>query len=135
MSSNPEFISPGARQLNSLGISTSMSRHRERHGHVATKHPVLGHAVAILNLVGAFLSVEVAITVTNAVIRIQNPDGTLIPEVMGDGGGVAADPDTTWAGAIIWNILTWLWGLPSALPRSVRRPGSARPSPAPASAA
>ena len=27
---------------------------------------------AILNLVGAFLSVEVAITVTNAVIRIQN---------------------------------------------------------------
>jgi PiT family inorganic phosphate transporter len=32
---------------------------------------------AILNLVGAFLSVEVAITVTNAVINIQNSDGSV----------------------------------------------------------
>ena len=30
----------------------------------------------ILNLVGAFLSVEVALTVTNAVVKIQNSDGT-----------------------------------------------------------
>ena len=70
---------------------------------------------AILNLVGAFLSVEVAITVTNAVIRIQNPDGTPIPEVMGDGGGaLLLILMAGLAGAIIWNILTWLWGLPSS---------------------
>ncbi len=70
---------------------------------------------AILNLVGAFLSVEVAITVTNAVIRLQNPDGTPIPEVMGDGGGaLLLILMAGLAGAIIWNILTWLWGLPSS---------------------
>ncbi len=70
---------------------------------------------AVLNLVGAFLSVEVAITVTNAVIRIQNPDGTPIPEVMGDGGGpLLLILMAGLAGAIIWNILTWLWGLPSS---------------------
>ena len=31
---------------------------------------------AIMNLVGAFLSVAVALTVTNAVVRLQNDDGT-----------------------------------------------------------
>ena len=70
---------------------------------------------AILNLVGAFISVEVAITVTNAVIRIQNPDGTPIAALTTDGGF----PLLTillcgLAGAIIWNILTWLFGLPSS---------------------
>jgi PiT family inorganic phosphate transporter len=30
----------------------------------------------ILNLIGAFLSVEVALTVTNAVVKIQNSNGT-----------------------------------------------------------
>src|SRR3954471_3006866 len=35
---------------------------------------------AVLNLVGAFLSVEVALTVTNAVVKIQNSDGTPKPE-------------------------------------------------------
>ncbi|HQY99517.1 MAG TPA: inorganic phosphate transporter [Propionicimonas sp.] len=70
---------------------------------------------AILNLVGAFLSVEVAITVTNAVIRIQNPDGTPKPELMADGGhGLLLILMAGLAGAIIWNILTWLWGLPSS---------------------
>lgn len=70
---------------------------------------------AILNLVGAFLSVEVAITVTNAVIPIQNPDGTPIPEIMGDGGGaLLLILMAGLSGAIIWNILTWLWGLPSS---------------------
>ena len=38
---------------------------------------------AVLNLVGAFLSVEVALTVTNAVIRIQDSAGAPIPELMG----------------------------------------------------
>lgn len=70
---------------------------------------------AILNLVGAFLSVEVAITVTNAVIRIQNPDGTPKAELMADGGhGLLLILMAGLAGAIIWNILTWLWGLPSS---------------------
>ncbi len=70
---------------------------------------------AILNLVGAFLSVEVAITVTNAVIRIQNADGTPKSELMADGGhGLLLILMAGLAGAIIWNILTWLWGLPSS---------------------
>lgn len=70
---------------------------------------------AILNLVGAFLSVEVAITVTNAVIRIQNPDGTPKAELMADAGhGLLLILMAGLAGAIIWNILTWLWGLPSS---------------------
>jgi len=70
---------------------------------------------AILNLVGAFLSVEVAITVTNAVIRIQNADGTPKAELMADGGhGLLLILMAGLAGSIIWNILTWLWGLPSS---------------------
>ena len=70
---------------------------------------------AILNLVGAFLSVEVAITVTNAVIRIQNPDGTPKAELLADGGhGLLLILMAGLAGAIIWNILTWMWGLPSS---------------------
>lgn len=70
---------------------------------------------AILNLVGAFLSVEVAITVTNSVIRIQNPDGTPRPELMADGGyGLLMILLAGLTGAIIWNILTWLLGLPSS---------------------
>jgi PiT family inorganic phosphate transporter len=70
---------------------------------------------AVLNLIGAFLSVEVAITVTNAVIRIQNADGTPKPELLADGGqGLLLILMAGLAGAIIWNILTWLWGLPSS---------------------
>ena len=70
---------------------------------------------AILNLVGAFLSVEVAITVTNAVIRIQNPDGTPKAELLANGGyALLLILMAGLAGAIVWNILTWLWGLPSS---------------------
>ncbi len=70
---------------------------------------------ATLNLVGAFLSVEVALTVTNAVIRIQNADGTPKTELMADGGhALLLILMSGLAGAIIWNILTWLWGLPSS---------------------
>jgi inorganic phosphate transporter, PiT family len=70
---------------------------------------------ATLNLVGAFLSVEVAVTVTNAVIRIQNPDGTPKPELLANGGHeLLLILMAGLAGAIIWNILTWLWGLPSS---------------------
>ena len=70
---------------------------------------------AILNLIGAFLSVEVAITVTNSVIRIQNPDGTPIERLTAGGGfDLLEILFCGLAGAIVWNLLTWLWGLPSS---------------------
>lgn len=59
---------------------------------------------AILNLIGAFLSTEVAKTIS----------GGLINE--GD-GGVLISPEMIFAGligAIVWNLLTWLYGLPSS---------------------
>lgn len=59
---------------------------------------------AILNLIGAFLSTEVARTIS----------GGLINE--GD-GGVLITPEMIFAGligAIVWNLVTWLYGLPSS---------------------
>ena len=70
---------------------------------------------ASLNLVGALLSVEVALTVTNAVINLQNPDGTPKAELLADGGDkILLILLAALAGAIIWNLATWLWGLPSS---------------------
>ena len=70
---------------------------------------------AVLNLVGALLSVEVALTVTNAVINLQNADGSPRPEVVADGGvQLLLMLLAGLAGAIIWNLATWLWGLPSS---------------------
>jgi len=70
---------------------------------------------AILNLVGAFLSVEVALTVTNAVIKVQNADGTPKPEFLANHGHLLlAILLAGLAGAITWNLLTWLFGLPSS---------------------
>src|SRR5689334_24790109 len=40
----------------------------------------------ILNLVGAFLSVEVALTVTNAVVKIQDSHGNPQSGLLADGG-------------------------------------------------
>jgi len=59
---------------------------------------------AILNLVGAFLSTEVAKTVSGGIIR----EGS---------AGVQITPDIIFAGlmgAILWNMITWLKGLPSS---------------------
>src|SRR5699024_1553230 len=59
---------------------------------------------AILNLVGAFLSTEVAKTISGGIIREGN-------------GGVQITPDFILAGligAIIWNMATWRFGLPSS---------------------
>ncbi|WP_416445630.1 inorganic phosphate transporter [Leucobacter sp. HNU] len=59
---------------------------------------------AILNLVGAFLSTEVAKTISGGIIN------------EGD-GGVLITPELIFAGligAIVWNLLTWLYGLPSS---------------------
>jgi PiT family inorganic phosphate transporter len=70
---------------------------------------------AVLNLVGAFLSVEVALTVTNAVVRIQADDGAPQPELVQDGGSaLLLIVLTGLVGAIVWNLLTWLLGLPSS---------------------
>lgn len=85
---------------------------------IATKALTPKTAVALcasLNLVGALLSVEVALTVTNAVINLQNPDGTPRPELVADGGDkILLILLAALAGAIIWNLTTWLWGLPSS---------------------
>jgi len=70
---------------------------------------------AALNLVGAFLSVEVALTVTNAVIKVQDADGAPKPELV-EGGGHALLLIVLagLVGGIVWNLLTWLLGLPSS---------------------
>src|ERR1700754_3115515 len=41
---------------------------------------------AVLNLVGALLSVTVAVTVTNAVVNIQDSDGNPIPSLTANHG-------------------------------------------------
>ncbi len=70
---------------------------------------------AILNLVGAFLSVEVALTVTNAVVNIQDANGAPRPELLDDGGvSLLMIVLAGLVGAIVWNLLTWLFGLPSS---------------------
>ncbi|OEV29537.1 phosphate transporter, partial [Streptomyces nanshensis] len=56
---------------------------------------------AVLNLAGAFLSIEVAKTISSGIID--------------EGSGI--QPEVIFAGlvgAIIWNLLTWLAGLPSS---------------------
>ena len=69
----------------------------------------------ILNLIGAFLSVEVALTVTNAVVRIQNSDGTPKESLTADGGtALLLIVLAGLVGGIVWNLLTWLLGLPSS---------------------
>ena len=67
---------------------------------------------AILNLVGAFLSVEVALTVTNAVINIQDAPRA---EFLDDGGqALLLIVLAGLVGGVVWNLLTWLLGLPSS---------------------
>nr|WP_245190329.1 inorganic phosphate transporter [Leucobacter exalbidus] len=59
---------------------------------------------ACLNLVGAFLSTEVAKTISGGIIN----EGE---------GGVLISPEMIFAGllgAVVWNLVTWLYGLPSS---------------------
>ena len=70
----------------------------------AIKPKVAVALAAVLNLVGAFLSTEVAKTISGGLIR------------EGD-GGVQIGPELILAGligAIVWNLVTWLLGLPSS---------------------
>ena len=70
---------------------------------------------AILNLVGAFLSVEVALTVSNAVIKIQDKSGAPKPEFLTNGGkDLLLVVLCGLIGGIVWNLFTWLLGLPSS---------------------
>jgi PiT family inorganic phosphate transporter len=68
-----------------------------------------------LNLIGAFLSVEVALTVTNAVVKIQQSNGTPKPDLLTNGGSaLLLIVLAGLVGGIVWNLLTWLLGLPSS---------------------
>lgn len=70
---------------------------------------------AVLNLVGAFLSVEVALTVTNAVIKIQDKTGAPQSALLADGGyALLLIILGGLVGGVVWNLLTWLLGLPSS---------------------
>ncbi len=85
---------------------------------IATKalRPKVAVALSgILNLVGAFLSVEVALTVSNAVVKIQDKSGAPKAELLADGGtALLLIVLAGLVGGIIWNLLTWLLGLPSS---------------------
>ena len=67
---------------------------------------------AVLNLVGAFLSIEVALTVSNKVVDIQGPDGSPVPGLMGV--PILTIVFAGLVGGILWNLATWLFGLPSS---------------------
>ena len=67
---------------------------------------------AILNLVGAFISTTVATTISGGLIN----EGK---------GGVLITPTLIFAGllgAIVWNLVTWVLGLPSSSRRAACRP-------------
>jgi PiT family inorganic phosphate transporter len=85
---------------------------------IATKALRPKTAVALsglLNLIGAFLSVEVALTVSNAVVKIQNSDGTPKESLTANGGtALLLIVLAGLVGGIVWNLFTWLLGLPSS---------------------
>jgi PiT family inorganic phosphate transporter len=67
----------------------------------------------VLNLVGAFLSVEVAVTVTTSVLKIQDSKtGALVPSINASTGLTIIFAGLI--GGILWNLLTWLFGIPSS---------------------
>jgi PiT family inorganic phosphate transporter len=67
----------------------------------------------VLNLVGAFLSVEVAVTVTTQVLKIQDSKtGHLLPSISASTGLTIIFSGLI--GGILWNLLTWLFGIPSS---------------------
>ena len=67
---------------------------------------------ALLNLVGAFLSIQVALTVSNKIISIQGSNGAPVPELMGT--PILTIVFAGLVGGILWNLVTWLLGLPSS---------------------
>ncbi|MFX0579830.1 inorganic phosphate transporter [Nocardia nepalensis] len=59
---------------------------------------------AVLNLIGAFLSVAVAATVAKGIVRLDAVHGEALLIIVFAG----------LVGGILWNLLTWLFGLPSS---------------------
>src|SRR6186713_1993602 len=59
----------------------------------------------VLNLLGAFLSVQVALTISSGLVD----EARITPEVIF--GGLV--------GAVLWNLVTWLLGLPSSSSHSL----------------
>ncbi|MEI3866226.1 inorganic phosphate transporter [Microbacterium sp. CCNWLW134] len=70
----------------------------------ALKPKVAVLLAAVLNLVGAFLSTEVAKTISGGMIREDELSAAIFPAIIFAG----------LIGAISWNMLTWLLGLPSS---------------------
>ncbi len=109
--------------------SPRLPRHGQRLGdldrHQRAEAEDRRHPAGILNLVGAFLSVEVAITVTTSVLKIQDgKTGSLLAGI---------DPSTGLTiifsgliGGILWNLLTWLFGIPSSSSHALFGGSSAR---------
>ncbi len=59
---------------------------------------------AVLNLLGAFLSVAVAATVAKGIVNLDNISGQALLRVVFAG----------LVGSILWNVFTWLKGMPSS---------------------
>jgi len=74
----------------------------------------------VLNLAGAFLSVQVALTISGGLVD----EARITPEVIF--GGLV--------GAILWNLLTWLLGLPSSSSHALFGGLMGAPGPLPARA-
>lgn len=70
----------------------------------ALKPRVAVGIAAVLNLVGAFLSTEVARTISGGLIKEGDAGVQITPQLILAG----------LIGAIVWNLLTWLLGLPSS---------------------
>lgn len=70
----------------------------------ALKPKVAVLLAAVLNLVGAFLSTEVAKTISGGIVREDQISASIFPAIIFAG----------LIGAITWNMLTWLLGLPSS---------------------
>jgi PiT family inorganic phosphate transporter len=70
----------------------------------ALKPKVAVLLAAVLNLVGAFLSTEVAKTISGGIMNEGDISSAILPAVIFAG----------LIGAITWNMITWLLGLPSS---------------------
>ncbi|MEX3514130.1 MULTISPECIES: anion permease [unclassified Corynebacterium] len=71
---------------------------------------------AALNLVGAFLSVNVAATVAKGIVNLDSYDlsGAGTGAVPADGPALLMVVFTGLIGGILWNLFTWLLGMPSS---------------------
>jgi inorganic phosphate transporter, PiT family len=79
----------------------------------ALKPKVAVLLAGVLNLVGAFLSVEVAATVTTQVLKVQDSKtGHLLPSINPSVGLTIIFAGLI--GGILWNLFTWLFGIPSS---------------------